>query len=294
MLQVGSFTPSRQELWKLRYLYYILSPRSTLKVSVQSLGGAPRVVDIAAKVTREQAVVDISVDNLIESGPGAIGDPIVRVNRTAMVGDTSIGKLSSFNFASSNADKVMDDMLKGATSLILDLRGNGGGQVKTLEQLAGRLFDHDVKMADRVGRKTMKPLVAKKRKTPFAGKVVVLIDADSASAAEILARVIQLERRGVVVGDRSSGSVMQAEQGMGMLEGTEGVIPYGFSITDADLIMADGKSLEHAGVVPDELILRTPADLAAGRDPALARAIAILGGTLNPLAAGKLFPVEWK
>ncbi len=58
--------------------------------------------------------------------------------------------------------------------------------------------------------------------------------------------------------------------------------------------MADGKSLERAGVVPDELVFRTPADLAAGRDPALARAVALLGGTLDPGAAGKLFPVEWK
>ncbi len=294
VLQVGSFVPTRQELWKARYLYYILSPRNSLKVTIQPPGAEPRDLEIAAKVTQEPAVVEISLDNLIESGPGAMSDPIVRVNRTAMVGDISVSRLSTFAFADGSADKVMDGMLQGATSLVLDLRGNGGGQIKTLEALAGRLFDRDVKMADRVGRKNMKPMVAKKRKSPFDGKLVVLIDADSASASEILARVIQLEHRGVVIGDRSSGSVMQAEHGMGMLEGTEGFIPYGFSITNADLIMADGKSLEHAGVVPDERVLRTPADLAAGRDPVLARAVTLLGGTIDPLAAGKLFPIEWK
>lgn len=292
--QIGAFTPSRAELWKVRYLYHVLSPKSVLKVAVQSPGGQPRAIDINAKVTQERAVVEVSLDALIESGPGAMGDPIVRVNRNAMVGDIAISKLSTFAVADSSADKMMDDMLKGASSLVLDLRGNGGGLIKTLELVAGRFFDHDVKMADRVGRKNMKPMVAKKRKTPFTGKLVVLVDADSASASEILARVVQLEKRGVVIGDRSSGSVMQAEQGMGVLEGTDGVIPYAFSITNADLIMADGKSLEHAGVVPDEIVLRTPADLAAGRDPALARAVALLGGTLDPVAAGKMFPVEWK
>jgi len=58
--------------------------------------------------------------------------------------------------------------------------------------------------------------------------------------------------------------------------------------------MKDGKSLEHVGVVPDELLLPTAADLAAGRDPVLARAITLLGGSLDAAAAGKLFPVEWK
>jgi carboxyl-terminal processing protease len=294
ILQIGAFTPSRAELWKVRYLYHVLSPRSVLKVGVQSPGGQPRTIDIAAKVKQEQAVVDVSLDTLIESGPAAMGDPIVRANRNARVGDLVISRLSTFAFPDGNADKMLDETLKGSSSLVLDLRGNGGGLIRTLEAVAGRFFDHDVKIADRVGRKSMKPVVAKKRKTPFTGKLVVLIDADSASASELFARLVQIEKRGVVIGDRSSGSVMQAEQGMGMLEGTEGLIPYAFSITNADLVMADGKSLEHAGVVPDEIVLRTPADLAAGRDPALARAVALLGGTLDPVAAGKMFPVEWK
>jgi len=83
---------------------------------------------------------------------------------------------------------------------VIDMRGNPGGIVKTLEQLTARLFDHDVKIADLKGRKSMKPSVAKKRKTPFTGKTVVLVDSDSASAAEVLARVIQLEKRGLVGG----------------------------------------------------------------------------------------------
>src|SRR5262245_38847261 len=70
--------------------------------------------------------------------------------------------------------------------------------------------------------------------------------------------------------------------------------PDGVSVTNANVIMADGKSLEGVGVKPDELLLPTAADLAAKRDPVLARAAAIVGFELPPDKAGAMFPVEWR
>lgn len=67
---------------------------------------------------------------------------------------------------------------------------------------------------------------------------------------------------------------------------------YYVSITDANLLMTDGNSLEHAGVDPDILILPTARDLAEKRDTALAKAAGLFGVQISPEEAGKLFPYQ--
>ncbi len=98
----------------------------------------------------------------------------------------------------------------------------------------------------------------------------------------------------MVLGDVSEGAVMQSEVKDILSRLNNSVYTYGVSVTNADVIMSDGKSLEHVGVTPDELILPTAEDLAAGRDPVMVRAFELAGGKIDPVEAGKFFPYYWK
>src|SRR5690349_12313284 len=147
--------------------------------------------------------------------------------------------MPDFSMENAEVDRMFDVARKHST-LVLDLRGNPGGRVDTLLRMVGSVFPADVQVATLVARSPQKPLVAKTRgDRAFLGEIIVIVDSESASAAELFARVIQLEGRGTVVGDRSAGSVMQSRGYPGQ-QGIDTAIFYFFSITNADLIMKDG------------------------------------------------------
>jgi C-terminal processing protease CtpA/Prc len=207
-------------------------------------------------------------------------------------GDLIIWKMPSFEVDQVTMDKMFAKVRKHQV-LILDLRDDPGGSEDSLKYMLGQVFDHDVKVADRVARKETKPITAKSAgKSAFTGKLIVLINSQSGSAAELFARVVQLEKRGQIVGDQSAGAVMEARDFDEAL-GTDSKIYYGFSITSANLVMKDGKSLENMGVTPDEQVTPTAQDFANGMDPALAHAAQSAGATLDPASAGKIFSYEW-
>jgi len=287
---------TRKSMWKLNYFFKSLSPQEASELDFIGLDGKEQKLQISAKIVPLKRVMDVSGANegndiwqLIREEEQQ--DHMVR-QRFFEKDGVMVWKMPEFFLTDDEVDHLFGTARKNKT-LILDLRGNPGGAVVTLSRMVANVIDHDVTIADRIGRKELKPQKAKTRGSNiFTGKIIVLIDSESGSAAELFARVMQLEHRGTVIGDRSAGAVMES-QGYSYSQGSDVKIFYSFSVTDADLIMADGKSLEHEGVVPDEYVLPTAKDLASGNDPVLARAIALAGLAVSPEDAGKLFPFEW-
>jgi len=295
VLKIDGVTPNRSNLWLYYYLYNALSPRPVLKIEVQGPGEQPRQLELKAKVQSGKQVFDLTDTIDLNAYWRQLEDELrMNEHRTYEVNkDIAIWRLPAFDLDPEEVDERVDKVKKYKT-LIIDLRRNHGGLVDTLQRLVGNLFDREITIANMKLRKESKPMVAKVRGDGgFKGNVIVLVDSDSGSAAEILARVVQLEKRGTVLGDRTSGKVMRSRLYPHQI-GLETVVFYGVSVTDADLLMGDGKSLENTGVAPDELLLPTAEDLRAQRDPVLARAVAVAGGTLDPAEAGKLFPFKWK
>lgn len=290
---IDGFAPLRDNVWKIKYFYYSLRPQPGMKLVVRHPGGKEEELIVLAKVTTGKKVMDLTGNDVWDLIREEESENFLRRHRYVTHGEELlIWKMPQFDMSEAQVDDMMDKVKK-YPSLILDLRGNGGGAVRMLNRLVGHFFDRDVKIADWKGRKEFDAQIAKTRGEKFyKGKVVVLIDSESGSASEIFARVMQLEKRGTVIGDRSAGAVMVSRYYPRQL-GFDVVAFFGSSITEADLIMTDGKSLEKIGVAPDETILPSAEDIAAGRDPVLARAAALLDAKLDAAEAGKMFPFEW-
>ena len=289
---IGGYTPMRKNL---RNLMFFLKSSKNMRIVVRKSDGQTASLDISAKVQAGKPVLDLRGPN-----PGADIGALIRQSednrflhhRYYEDDNVLIWKMPFFN-----GEKAIDELMEKARkhrTLILDLRGNGGGYESALLRLAGYFFDRDVKIGDLKSRRETKPLTAKTHgKNVFTGKLIVLVDGDSGSASELLARLVQLEKRGTVIGDKTSGLVMQGTF-IPHKSGLDLVFYYGVSVTSADVIMSDGKSLERVGVTPDELILPTQEDLAGERDPVLSRAATLAGLKIEPEKAGKMFPVQWQ
>lgn len=287
---IDGYTPSKNNLWKMYYRYYAIMPAQSVRLIVQSPNETkPRAVDVATKIEKTAKMIDYLTlySRIIRKGWDVGEDRYFEFDK-----DLFVWKMSTFNVRDQHIDTMMGKA-KNYKSLIIDLRDNSGGAVSALKRLTGYFFDKEIKIADEKSRKETKPLLAKSRgKDVFTGNLIVLINNNSASASEVFARIIQINNRGKVIGDRSSGSVMESRF-EDMQVGISSILYFGANVTIADLIMSDGKSLEKVGVSPDVSMLATGVDLATQKDPVLSFAAKQSGVDISPEKAGTMFPIKW-
>jgi carboxyl-terminal processing protease len=197
--------------------------------------------------------------------------PLYPEVRVSQVGD--IGVLAFNLFLSEGVLPRVQSAIDGfrarkSRAVIIDLRGNPGGQGAVAIPIAARLTDRPLTLGTLQFREfnqvfTASPPLGVK---PFTGTVVIVTDEGTASTAEILAAGLKEAGRALVVGDTSLGAVLPSQ-----VESLPGgaVIQY----VVADFRTPKGVLLEGRGVQPDRRVHETRAALLAGRDPVLDAAL---------------------
>lgn len=280
VLRIGKVTPTRESLWKIKYLLYQLDPQKSVDVELLNPDGGRRAIVINSRVRKTEEVRKERRKRRVERNATPF-------KCQEVVADLIACKLYTFAIQTDEIDKMMKAVGKH-DKLILDLRGNEGGYFDTLKHLIGYFSDHDVKVGTEVGRGKPKEVFAKTlKKKIFNGQLIVLIDSKSASGSEVFARVMQLEKRGNIVGDASAGMVMVSYQYLLNTgrEWNDGLRFY-VSVTYKDLIMSDGKTLEGIGVKPDAPLVPSGHALFEREDPILSLAALVFGAKLSPKEAG--------
>ena len=231
--------------------------------------------------------VGVSVERRAEPGqPATVGNlptMFVRVEdeERKTPGGASVGVIR-FNVWMPAVDALFAkaiDRYREKAAIVIDLRGNPGGLAAMIMGISGHFLEERkplgmMKTRENELKFASNPRLvnaAGDRVRPFAGPVAILIDGMTGSASECFAGGLQSLGRARVFGQTSMGQALPAFFDK---------LPNGDVLIHAtgDFVTADGTRLEGRGVIPDEPVAVTRADLLAGKDPTLAAALAWVDG----------------
>lgn len=175
--------------------------------------------------------------------------------------------------------KAALEKFHNAPGIILDLRRNGGGDLAVLLPLASYFFGEKTlfaKDATRSGKPLsaygglfklpLKLYVGKSGQQLYSGPVAILVDSHSASSSEVFAAGMQDTARAKIIGSQSCGCVLGIARPRVMKGGSV------LEMSEVLWFTPKGRKLEGTGILPDEVVLPTVADLQRKRDPALMEA----------------------
>ena len=123
----------------------------------------------------------------------------------------NVGYINFNSFTEGSAKDVrrtfVDLRKAGATSLVLDLRGNGGGSLSEAVDIVNMWVPKDITLVETRGKLQRANRAYKTRLEPVDTlmPIVVLVNGETASASEITSGSLQDLDRGVVVGTRTYG-----------------------------------------------------------------------------------------
>lgn len=207
---------------------------------------------ISMKIARGDTVKDYSI-NLIRvelHSVTAENDMSLFNSKNQKFTDESVGyiKISTFtNNTSTDFTRALSDFRNaGKTKLILDLRGNTGGYVEEAISVAKQIVPSGVIITTRDKKGNITTYSSDLRTKPYE-QCVVLVDAMTASAAEIVASAMQDSGAGIIVGEQTFGKgVMQSVMDFDDV----GVI----KMTTLEYSSRYGKKINGIGITPDIIV----------------------------------------
>jgi carboxyl-terminal processing protease len=201
-----------------------------------------------------------------------IHDPEVTVARFGDVGYLALSRFGDRAGTELAAD-LSDLQRRGATAFVLDLRGNGGGYGDEATAVASAFIESGpiFTTRERGGATTVSRASGK---ADFHAPLAVLVDGDTASAAEIVAGALQDDRVATLVGTRTFGK--------GVVQSVY-PLPDGsaFKVTTARYTTPKGRDIDRIGIAPD-VVVAEPQDAKRGdpaTDPQLKAALDTLHAT---------------
>jgi len=192
-------------------------------------------------------------------------------------GDVIYLQLYNFNAQAESLfyNAMLNGLMKGGKGLVLDLRNNPGGYLDEAVNLAGWFVDRgSVVVKERYADGHEQVLRTNGNQALKGFPVVVLVNEGSASASEILAGALRVDRGIKLVGVKTfgKGTVQEVDS---LKDGST------LKITTANWLLPDGTLIDKNGLNPDYEVKLTDDDIKAKRDPQLDKALEVLRAEIN-------------
>ena len=158
--------------------------------------------------------------------------------------------------------------IRTTRGIIIDLRGNTGGDTEVGLAMAGLLVDKETTISiTRTRRGDNNGYKAKPQKNAYSGPIVILVDEESGSESEEVTAGLQEAGRVFVIGKKSRGEDMDASFQQLPMNSIALLYPVGLPRTPKGVV------IEGRGVIPDMEVSLTRAQLLTGIDSQLEAAI---------------------
>ena len=227
-------------------------------------------------LVRNPRYASYSVEDVLAGNPDV--DPSRFVQLTFPATDVAFLDITRWDRGGPHVERAFERIVSTkARALILDIRGNPGGDASSIAPFTHLVRDRTVigtffarpwfdrPAAERPPLADLPVLesttsrvqllrdmrkwgavtgVAVPREPHFDGPVFLLIDSETGSASEPLAHALKVAKRVTVIGERTAGAMLTALP-HSLRDGWVVTVPI------ADFIMADGRRLEGSGVQPD-------------------------------------------